>query len=134
MVVVLDSNIWISLALNQQLDFISSLNKNGIIIATCKNLLDELIIVLSTPKFQKHFTTNFLEKFIQFHQLTTNIFELSDIETVVTDKKDNYLFALCKVANADYFITGDKLLTAVNKYHNTSVITLTGFKNILNPA
>jgi uncharacterized protein len=132
LIVVLDSNIWVSLALNRQLDIISSLRKNGITIVSCKNLFDKLITVLTRPKFQKHFTKNYLERFFQFHQLTTTNFELANIETVVSDEKDNYLFALCKTANADYFITGDKLLLKVGKYYVTSVITLSDFKYIIN--
>jgi predicted nucleic acid-binding protein len=50
---------------------------------------------------------------------------------VVTDEKDNYLFALCRISNADYFITGDKLLLAVNEYYKTSILNLADFKNII---
>ena len=128
MIAVLDSNIWISYALNQQLDFIASLHKHHIIVASCPQLYDELEIVLKRPKFIKYFSTDFIEKFSRFYQLTTYNFEISNIEPVVTDEKDNYLFALCKVANADYFITGDKLLLNVKDYHGTSIISLTDFK------
>ena len=131
MVVVLDSNIWISFALNMQLDFVASLHENKIKIAGCKHLLDELIIVTSRPKFKKYFSGNYLEKFILFYQVTTTNFAIANIEPVVSDEKDNYLFALCKAAKADYFVTGDKLLLSVNKYQETSVITLTDFKNIV---
>jgi putative PIN family toxin of toxin-antitoxin system len=131
MVVVLDCNIWISLALTQQLEFISSLQKNRITIAACKNLQDELVDVLLRPKFKKYFSKAYVEQLIQFYKLTTNSFEIIKINKVVTDEKDNYLFALCEVSNADYFITGDKLLLEVVKYQNTNITTLANFKTLV---
>lgn len=131
MIVLFDSNIWVSLAINRQLDFIASLNKSNITLITCENLVDELINVLLRPKFKKNFTKDYIERFVQFHQLSTSTFEILDIEPVVTDKKDDYLFALCKIANADYFVTGDKLLLAVHEFYVTNIITLADFKNML---
>ncbi|MDB5001794.1 MAG: putative toxin-antitoxin system toxin component, family [Mucilaginibacter sp.] len=130
MIIVLDTNIWISLALNQQLDFIEILNSKEIVIASCDQLLDELVTVLLRPKFRKYFSNNHIEDLVHFHELTTILFKVSNITQVVTDEKDNYLFALCKSAKADYFITGDKLLLNVDKYDNSSIITLSTFKTI----
>jgi putative PIN family toxin of toxin-antitoxin system len=128
MVVVFDTNIWISLAINKQLDFFPPLYNKNITIASCEEMINELIIVLSRSKFSKYFSESYIEKFIKFHQSITIHYKLPAIESVVTDEKDNYLFALCKITNAHFFITGDKLLLNIDKYHNTSVITLTDFK------
>ena len=131
MIVVIDSNIWVSLAINQQLELIASLHKNGATIVSCKNLLDELLDVLFRPKFKKYFTKTYIEKLVHLHQFVTTAFNITEIENVVSDEKDNYLFALCKISNADYFITGYKLLLTVKNYHKTAIITLTDFKNVL---
>jgi len=131
MIVVIDSNIWVSLAINQQLELIASLHKNGATIVSCKNLLDELLDVLFRPKFKKYFTKTYIEKLVHLHQFVTTAYNITEIENVVSDEKDNYLFALCKISNADYFITGDKLLLTVKNYHKTAIITLTDFKNVL---
>jgi putative PIN family toxin of toxin-antitoxin system len=93
-------------------------------------LLDELITVLLRPKFRKYFSKDYIEELIHFHELTTTFFEVNKITEVVADEKDNYLFALCKSAKADYFITGDKLLLNVDKYDNSSIITLSTFKTL----
>ncbi|MDB5132134.1 MAG: hypothetical protein JWR02_1883 [Mucilaginibacter sp.] len=61
MTVVLDTNIWVSLALNRQLEFIANLHKNGTIIVSCENLVNELIDVLLRPKFHKNFPKNYVE-------------------------------------------------------------------------
>jgi putative PIN family toxin of toxin-antitoxin system len=113
MTVVLDSNIWISLVLNEQLDFIAAFQKKGNQIISCKNLLNEVTNVLLRPKFKKRFANNYIEAFIQFHQLITTAIEPTNIESIVTDPKDDYLFALSKISKADYFVTGDKLLLMV---------------------
>jgi putative PIN family toxin of toxin-antitoxin system len=131
MIVVLDSNIWITLAIGGQLKFIESLCKDGLItIAACEDLTNELITVLLRPKFRKYFPETYLEQFLLFYHLNTKDFEVSDIVPVVADKKDDYLFALCKTCDADYFITGDKLLLEVGRYYKTSVNTFTELKKI----
>jgi putative PIN family toxin of toxin-antitoxin system len=71
MIVVLDCNIWVSLALTQQLDFISHLQKNKITIAACQELQNKLTEVLLRPKFKKYFTKPCIEQLIQFYKLTT---------------------------------------------------------------
>jgi putative PIN family toxin of toxin-antitoxin system len=130
MIVLLDSNIWVSLAINGELEFISQLVKRGHQIVTCQQLVFELLDVLGRKKFKKYFPHNYVEDFIKFHQSSTIILQLANIEPVVSDKKDDYLFALCKVAKANFFVTGDKLLLAVEKYGETSVVSLTEFKNL----
>ncbi|GAA3963444.1 putative toxin-antitoxin system toxin component, PIN family [Mucilaginibacter dorajii] len=132
MIVVLDCNIWVSLALTQQLDFISHLQKSKITIAACQELQIELIEVLLRPKFKKYFTKTYIGQLIQFYKLTTIQFEIIIVTKVVADEKDDYLFALCETANADYFVTGDKLLLREVSYKNTSVISLTAFKIMTN--
>jgi putative PIN family toxin of toxin-antitoxin system len=53
MIVVLDCNIWVSLAINSQIDFIADLSDNGIIIATCTTLRNEITDVLRRPSLSK---------------------------------------------------------------------------------
>jgi len=55
------------------------------------------------------------------------------IPDVVSDPKDNYLFALSAKSKADYLVTGDKLLLAVGKYKKTQLVNLSNFKKIFTP-
>src|SRR6202012_3616473 len=128
MIIVFDSNIWVTHAINRQLIYIQALHQEGILLASCNDLLNELISVLLRPKFEKYFTKTYLKQFFELYLAITTNFEISDIEHVVTDEKDNYLFALCKASKADYFVTGDKLLLEVNTYYQTSVKSLADFK------
>ncbi|WP_184544835.1 putative toxin-antitoxin system toxin component, PIN family [Mucilaginibacter sp. FT3.2] len=114
--------------LNTTFRFYILSTKNKVTIATCRELQDELIDVLLRPKFKKYFSETYIKQLIQFYKLTTKPFEINEIIKVVTDEKDNYLFALCETAAANFFITGDKLLLKVKSYKNTFVISLAEFK------
>jgi putative PIN family toxin of toxin-antitoxin system len=130
MIVLLDSNIWVSLAINGELELIAKLKKDGYQIVSCQQLAFELIDVLSRPKFKKYFSGNYVEEFIKFHQLSTETLQVTNIESVVSDKDDDYLFALCKVSRANFFVTGDKLLLSVKHYGETTILSLSDFKRI----
>jgi len=131
MVVILDCNIWLSLAITYKLEYIDELDRHNISLPTCKELVKELTIVLHRPKFRKYFSEEVVGKTLRLHRLTTNMFILKEIKNVVADPKDNYLFALCEASNADYFVTGDKLLLEVGIYKNTKVISLSDFRIII---
>ena len=47
MIVVIDCNIWITLSINGQINFIADLSDNGITVATCATLRNEITNVLN---------------------------------------------------------------------------------------
>ena len=130
MTVVLDCNIWVSLTINSQIDFIADLSDNGIIIASCETLRKEIIDVLSRPKLSKFISKSDINKVVELHDLVTTSYPTGKILHVVDDLKDNYLFALSAKTKADFLVTGDKLLLQVKKYMKTKIITLADFKEI----
>jgi putative PIN family toxin of toxin-antitoxin system len=130
MIILLDSNIWVSLAINGELELIATLIKRGHHIVTCQQLVFELIDVLSRPKFKKYFSGNFVDEFVKFHQASTSTLLVTEIESIVSDKNDDYLFALCKVSRADIFVTGDKLLLNVKTYGETNIVSFSEFKRM----
>lgn len=130
MIVVIDCNIWITLSINRQIDFIADLSDNGILIASCTTLRNEIDNVLNRPKLSKYISNSQITKVVELHDLVTTKFQLGKISNVVTDPKDNYLFALSEKAKADYLVTGDKLLLEVKEHKKTKVITLADFRII----
>lgn len=131
MTIVLDCNIWITLIINDQLDFYGKIRNAGFEIATCTQLREEIIKVLSRPKLSRFIKSLAVDKVGEFHdQITTN-YIVDEIIEVVTDLDDNYLFALCIKSNARFFVTGDKLLLKENPYKNTEIITLSLLKQTL---
>ncbi|WP_345955218.1 putative toxin-antitoxin system toxin component, PIN family [Mucilaginibacter sp. PAMB04168] len=130
MIVVIDCNIWITLSINGQIDFIADLSDNGIIVATCSTLRNEITNVLGRPKLAKFLSPSTILKVVDLHDTVTTIYPIGKIEHVVADLKDNYLFTLSETSKADYLITGDKLLLEVRKHKKTTVITLADFRII----
>lgn len=131
MTVILDCNIWITLALNRQLSFIDNLHNEGITIIGCEELFKELQDVASRAKFEKYFSKQYIEDFLNLYNITTIPFKIGWIEQIVSDQKDNYLFALCDATKADYPVTGDKLLLKVTKHKVSEVMTLAKFRQIV---
>lgn len=128
MLIVLDCNIWITLALNSQLYYITDLSNNGIIIASCTELKNEIATVLSRPKFNKLFSESQIIKIIELHDIVTTTYKTGKIIKITADPKDDYLFALSSKSKADYLVTGDKLLLEVIKYKKTEIISFNLFK------
>jgi putative PIN family toxin of toxin-antitoxin system len=131
MIVVLDCNIWISLTISSQLDFIADLSNNGIVIATCKTLRNEITDVLHRPRLRKFISEEDIKKVVELYDIVSTNYLLRKIPIVVTDPKDNYLFALALRSKADFLVTGDKLLLDVIEYHGTTIMKLVDFKKIL---
>ena len=130
MVVVIDCNIWITLSINSQIDFIADLSDNGITIASCTTLRNEITNVLNRPKLSRYISTAQIRKVVELHDMATKKYSIGKILNVVTDPKDNYLFALSEKSKADFLVTGDKLLLEVKEYKKTKVITLADFRII----
>ncbi|MEZ2338339.1 putative toxin-antitoxin system toxin component, PIN family [Mucilaginibacter sp. RCC_168] len=130
MIIVIDCNIWITLSINGQIDFIADISDNGVTVASCEMLRNEIINVINRPKLAKFISPSTTKKVIELHDTVTTVYQLGKIEFVVTDPKDNYLFALSEKSKADYLITGDKLVLQVKKHKRTKVITIADFRTI----
>ena len=110
MVIVLDCNIWISLTINRKLEYIVRMTEAGIKIASCNELRSEITDVLARPKLQKFIPPESVAKVAELHDLVTKPYKLVNIPEIVSDSKDNYLFALCAKSKANYLVSGDKIV------------------------
>ena len=128
MIIVLDCNIWVTLAINSQIDFIADLSDSGITIATCDTLRNEITDVLHRPRLSKFISEPAIDKIVELHDLVTTTYKPGKILNIVTDPKDNYLFALALKSKANFLVTGDKLLLKVVEYKKTKVVTLSFFQ------
>ncbi len=132
MIVVLDCNIWISLTINRRLDYIVRMAETGIRIASCRELRAEITDVLARPKLQKFVPPESVAKVAELHDLVSKTYKLTNIPQIVSDGKDNYLFALCAKSNANYLVSGDKIVLQVGIYENTTMVTLSELEAITN--
>ena len=71
MIIILDCNIWVTLAINRQIDFPPILQKKKINIAACQEFYIEVTNVLLRPKFKKYFSRFDIEQLLQVYELTT---------------------------------------------------------------
>ncbi len=132
MTIVLDCNIWISLTINRQLDYIVLIAEMGIKIASCSELRAQIMDVLARPKLQKFVPPESIAKVAELHDLVSKTYKLTDIPEIVSDTKDNYLFALCAKSSANYLVSGDKIVFQVGIYENTTMVTLSELEAITN--
>jgi len=131
MTVILDCNIWVTLAINGEFKFIADLFNNDITIVSCDELKREIENVLNRPKIKRYVSDEQVLKMIELHDLSTTFFKPGKLLSVTKDLQDDYLFALALKSKADYLVTGDKLLLDVVTYKNTSVISLSDFRTLV---
>ena len=129
--VIIDTSLWISFLISKnysQLDEI--IFEKKCIIVFSEELLNEFLEVIKRPKLRRFFsqedTENLIEtieEYAQFNEVTSKV-------TVCRDEKDNFLLSLSKDSDADFLITGDKDLLVLEKFEQTTILTMTQFLEI----
>lgn len=96
-----------------------------------EELFDELVEVLQRPKFKKYFSHKDITELIFLLHFKTEKIEVREHVKVCRDPKDNFLLELCLSGNADYLITGDDDLSALNPFRGIKIINYRLFREIL---
>jgi len=129
--VIIDTNIFISFLINDNLNFISDLiRKEKIDLVISEDLLDEISRVAYRPKFRNYINK---EKITLLISLLSNFgitVEVNSKVNVCRDVNDNFLLALAKDSSADFLITGDKDLLHIHKFGNTFILNISEFKQL----
>ncbi|MEE4354872.1 MAG: putative toxin-antitoxin system toxin component, PIN family [Desulfococcaceae bacterium] len=130
--VVIDTNIWIAFLIGKALSGLSeAILSNKIRILFSDELFDELTDVLNRPKFRKYFSQKDTAELISLLHYRTEKIGITEKYKDCRDPKDNFLLDLCVSGKADYLITGDADLLALNPFHGTEIITYRLFQDIL---
>ena len=130
--VVIDTNIWIGFLIGKTLSGLSEALMNAKIrILFSEELFDELVEVLQRPKFKKYFSQNDIMELISLIHLKTEHIEIRERFEDCRDPKDNFLLDLCVSGDADYLITGDDDLSALNPFRGVEIINYRDFRKIL---
>lgn len=128
-VFILDSNIWISYLISGRfhilIDRIMELNLD---IVTCSQLVDEIGNVLQREKFKKYVAKKEIKEAIAIHLKLCRFVEVLYEPDLLTDKKDNFLIALYRLAIASKLVTGDKRLILEAPDHQVNVLTFEEFR------
>ena len=128
--VVIDTNIWIGFLIGKALSGLSEALNDRIRILFSEELFDELVEVLQRPKFNKYFSQNDIMELISLIHLKTERIEIKERFEDCRDPKDNFLLDLCVSGNADYLITGDDDLLALNPFRGVEIINYRNFREI----
>jgi uncharacterized protein len=128
MIVILDTNIWISGILwsGPPNEIIRLAEKGKISIATSQTLLEELFGVLDRDKFQSqllssHTNINAVRESII--SLVTIFAPDQKVFMVVADPDDNIVLECALASEADYIISGDDHLLSLKKFNTIPIVT-----------
>ena len=130
--VIIDTNIWISFLIGKSLTgLVDHLNSGRVRIILCQFQIDELILVLTRPKFQKYFSSSDITEFLELLEQVSDVIEiLSDVK-VCRDPKDNFLLSMAADGRADYLITGDLDLLEIDTFQATRIISYQVFEDMM---
>ena len=132
MKIVFDNNIWISYAIGNHLDDIPKiLQRPDIELFACTEMFDEFERVRQYPKLLKILKPRRVAATIELINAKASVVTISHRTADFVDPKDNYLLVLCETIQADFLITGDKPLLALETYGQTRIITYRAFRDIL---
>jgi putative PIN family toxin of toxin-antitoxin system len=98
------------------------------------HLLAELRSTLQKPYFQKHLSSEQIDRFeLTLIEDATFISPTDTVHGVATHPEDDLILATAASGKADYLVTGDKpLRTTVIEYQGVTLVTPTEFVVILN--
>ena len=129
--IIIDTNVWISFLMGKILAGLEYyIYDNHFQIVSCKEQLSELKEVLFRPKMERYFSiqqVNGIFDLLADYALLVKILSKIDI---CRDAKDDYLLALAIDSKADFLITGDKDLLAMEQIKTTKIISFKDFKDI----
>lgn len=131
--IVIDTNLWISAlfsySLRQRLE--SIIGNDQIFILASEELLKEIREVAERPKIQKIIKLELAASFMGVLSKRLDIIEVSSQVQVCRDPNDDFLLALCKDGKADFLITGDQDLLALEVFEITKIINLSNFEGVV---
>ncbi len=130
--VIFDTNIWISFLIGKQLSKIKRHIANGsITIIVTDQLILELKTVTKREKLKKYFNSESVKELIELLDTIAINVPIKTKHTICRDAKDNFLLDLIDFSNADFLVTGDKDLIALNPFQTAKILTPAEFEIIV---
>lgn len=130
--IVIDTNIWIRFLLGRDLDpLVNALKAEKIEIFFSNDLHDELFEVMSRPKFKGKIQDSQKTEILEITRKNVKTIIPSSINEDCRDPKDNFLLDLAVSANADYLVTGDLDLLALNPFRGVRIVEPPEFERML---
>lgn len=134
MIVVFDNNVVISAAMfgtSIPAQALRKARKNNHIILSSRFTLAELRNTMLNPKFDKYVSLSKRIGFCETFESDSHIIPVSASVLACRDSKDNMFLELAVSGNANYIITGDKDLLALNPFRKIQIISPKEFTDII---
>ena len=132
--VIVDTNLWISLLIGKRLSELYALcNSDAVDVYICKELKDEFTRIAAQNKIRKYATDERLAQTLELMNAscTFGFIEKSIVRQDLRDVNDLYLLAFAQTIEADFILTGDKDLLALQAHHQTKIVTYKEFEAIV---
>ena len=126
--IILETNIWISFLISSNHSKLDSLLESGEFILLFSNeSMEEFLEVTRRPKFKRFFSKKDVTKLLETIDAFAELILIESDVSLCRDEKDNFLLNLAIDGKADYLITGDHDLLALNKVKTTRILTFSKF-------
>lgn len=127
MIVVLDTNVWISgmLWTGPPHDILALAEQGRISIASSKPFLNELFGVLAREKFRKHLTAagTDLDAISEYIFALVRLYSVHQtVSVIIADPSDNKVLACALAAHVDMIVSGDDHLLALKRFQNIPIV------------
>ena len=129
---ILDCNIWVSFLIGHQAEWMGRfLTDTRFEVYVCDELLNEIHDVCSRPKIRTRINDEELEDFFRIIYAFCHVAKIeSEAQSDIRDPKDLYLLSLAETVAADYIVSGDADLLALQQHKTTRMMTLANFKEL----
>jgi putative PIN family toxin of toxin-antitoxin system len=128
MKIVIDSNVWISVLINKEVQyFLDRIISKDIEIISSRLQVDEIVSVFKRPKLKKYLTENQINEFFTIFLKVVTIAEIKEAITTCRDPKDNFILETALGGGADCIITADNDLLILNPFRGIRILTMQEF-------
>ena len=132
--IIIDTNLWISFLIGKRLSSLKSLlSDSNFGVFVCEELLIEIQNISAKQKIQRYISKDdildlfvVIDKYCQFVYIEQGVVSLD-----LRDAKDLYLLSMADTVGADFIITGDKDLLALQFHNQTKIVTYNGFLSLI---
>ncbi|CAN5318905.1 hypothetical protein BH09BAC1_BH09BAC1_23950 [soil metagenome] len=92
--------------------------------------MEEISLVANRPHLKKYNTETLVEELMVFLDLVAEFHTPIEKHMACRDAKDNFLLDLIDISEADYLVTGDKDLLALDPFIKTRIVTPSEFEQV----
>jgi hypothetical protein len=136
MKILFDTNLWISFMIGKRLASIKEvLCRHDVEVYVCEQLLDEIRMVISRPKFDNIIPQETRRRFFEMVYDVCFFTDITvDATSPIRDIKDLYLLSMAESVPVDYIVSGDKDLTELGEHKGIPILTYNQLLALLQPA